>query len=723
MMNENPGRGIPGYRQLKRLRTALAIAKGTRLRSLLLQELEATVSHDQTKRVTYLTELFSRIHREMFSDWKQQVTVRHRPGTMPDAEARKKFRIAIEMLVLDGDSHSESAIFDNNGFVIQSADIAERLASFYRSVRTIRPFAYGNRLTLDFFIIALANLPAFKAVYQQSIDFRRLNAEDTQALHKLESTHREVTRAFKHALDPTRNHNLVNQPNGYGKWPENKRFLQGIPFLSHTLADGTECLVTVTGGLVPLQGIEVDGFITGQHFADNPLSVSETVIGYLPGTEELRLPEKREVDAIPIREDGVAPLFCLDINMLTGLRPPSHADLREILKQCAGENVNLFTLADNPRLRDKMLQACQGDFRLQRTVEIAYSRLAKVNQMLLAAKEAIFQGKRPSAQPKLFMCMGGAGAGKTAVEELARAACGDNFVVASLDEFRKLSDLYCLLTAANHHSDDYIYVEPFANRLRDLVAEHARLHRYNLLYDGTAIPYRPRYGTIISQFKEAGFYTQITAVDAFLVKPAGREQELSRSGVIGSVKSRFEATGRALPWVVTIDKHIRSPMEFLLALQDTALDKLSLFANDGDRDRHYLVAESFLLDDDEVAILQQQQLASDLAPHFRGMIHRREDSVLRQLAGDGDGKLRQLIDRNPSLTEDNVGYLIYQGADIHRVLAIYNTRRLVDFVEKRQLNPNASGEEGLLHKPTSLAFHVDPHAKEAWITRLQGSVA
>lgn len=722
MRNENPGRGIPGYRQLKRLRTALAIAKGTRLRSVLLQELEATVSHDQTKRVTYLTELFSRIHREMFSDWKQQVTVRHRPGTMPDADGRKKFRIAIEMLVLDGDSHSESAIFDNNGFVIQSTDIAERLASFYRSVRTIRPFAYGNRLTLDFFIIALANLPAFKAVYQQCIDFRRLSAEDTQALHRLESTHREVTKAFIHALDPTRNRNLINQPNGYGKWPENKRFLQGIPFLSHTLIDGTECLVTVTGGLVPLQGIEVDDFITGQHFADNPLNVSETVIGYLPGTEELRVPGKGEVDAIPIREDGVAPLFCLDINMLTGLRPPSHADLLEILKQCAGEGIHLFTLANNPLLRDKMLQACQGDFRLQRTVEIAYSRLAKVNQMLLEAKEAIFQGKTASEQPKLFMCMGGAGAGKTAVEELAKAECGDNFVVASLDEFRKLSDLYCLLTAANHHSDDYVYVEPFANRLRDLVAEHARLNRINLLYDGTSIPYRPRYATIISQFQEAGFYTQITAVDAFLVKPIGREQELSRSGVIGSVKSRFEATGRALPWVVTIDKHIRSPMEFLLALQDRGLSKLSLFANDGDRDQHYLVAESFLLDDAEIARLQESQLSCCLADHFRDMIHQRTDSVLRHLAGNGDGRLRQLIERNPSLTEDNVAYLIYQGAEIHRVLAIYNMRRLVDFIEKRQLNPNASGEEGLLHKPNALAFHVDPHSKKAWLTRLQGSL-
>ena len=721
-MSQNPGRNIPAYRQLKRLRTALAVAKGTRLRSILLQELETTVSHDQTKRVTYLTELFSRIHRELFSDWKNQVTVSHRPGTMPEAEARKQFRVAIEMLVLDGDSNSNSAIFDNNGFVIQSQDIAERLADFYRAVRTIRPFAYGNRITLDFFVIALANLPAFKAVYQQSIDFRRLSAADAQALHRLDSTHREVTSAFLHALDPTRNRSLANKPNGYGKWPENKRFLQGIPFLSHTRDDGVEYLVTVTGGLVPLADIEVDKFITGQHFADNPLSVSEHVVGYLPGTDDLRRPGKLEIDAIPIRADGVAPLFCLDINMLTGLRPPSHAELLDLLRQCAGESANLFLLAGNIQLREKMLRLSNGDSRLRRTVEIAYDRLDKVNRILLDAKEAIFKDKTPAAEPKLFMCMGGAGAGKTAVEEIAQAQCGDNFVIASLDEFRKLSDLYRLLTAANHHSDDYIYIEPFANRLRDLVAEHAREHRFNILYDGTGIPYRPRYANIIKQFKDAGFHTQITAVDAFLVKPAGREQELSRSGVIGSVKSRFEATGRALPWVVTIDKHIRSPMEFLLALQDQALSKLSLFANDGDRDRHYLVAESFLLDDAEATTLQQCQLSGNLAEQLRTMIGERDDSVLKRLAVGGESELRQLIDRNPALDEDNVGYLLYRGSEGNRVLAIYHLRRLIDFVQKRQLNPNASGEEGLLHKPSTLAFHIDPAAKESWITRLQGAV-
>lgn len=721
-MNQNPHRGIPAYRQLKRFRTALAIAQGSRLLSRLLQELEATVSHDQTKRVTYMTGLFSRIHREMFNDWREQVTVNHRPGTMLEKEKRKQCRIAIERLVLDGDSNQDSAIFDNNGFVMQCVDIAERLAGFYRELRSIRPYSYGNRITLDFFITALGNLPAFKAVYEQGIDFRRLTHEDAVALHDPDCAQDAITQAFRHALDPTRTMNLPNVANGYGKWPENKRFLQGIPFLSHTTTDGIECLVTVNGGLVPLHSIQVDQLLAGQHFVDNPLSVSENVIGYLPGTEELRAPGKTAIDAIPIREDGVAPLFCLDINILTSLRPSSHAELLDLIRQFAGEQASVFALADNQALKRKILTSTQSEPRLQRTLDIAYQRLTKINRALQVALDNIFRGKTPVEQPRLFMCMGGAGAGKTAVEQIAHAQCGENFVIASLDEFRKLSDLYCLLTSANHHSDDYVYVEPFANRLRDLVAEHARANRINLLYDGTGIPYQPRYSGVISQFQAAGFHTQITAVDAFLVKPAGREQELSRSGVIGSVKSRFEATGRALPWVVTIDKHIRSPHSFLQALQDNALNKLSLFANDGERDQHYLVAESFLLYDEDIEYLQQQQTDGTLAQHFKTMMSRHKESVLKNLAQDWDRALTALIDRNPALSEDNVGYLIYRGSEHNRVLLIYNLRRMVDFVQKRQLNPNASGEEGLLHKTWALGFHVDPQAKQPWVTRLQDAV-
>ena len=718
-MNKNNIPRIAGYKQLKKLRTALAISQGVKLLSTLQQEAEGTVSHDQTKRVTYLTELFSRIHREMYQDWKEQPTVCHRPGTMTDPDKRKEFRETIERLVLDGDDNIDTAIFDNNGFVIRTDNIAERLASFYQKMRCVRPFSYGNRLTLDFFITMLGKLPAIKSVYEQGIDFRRINASDAGALHNPDSTLREITQAFEHALNPALCKSLENTPNAYGKWPENKKFIYGIPFLSHTTSSGIECLVSVNGGLVPMANITSELFVAGKHLADYPLCAAQNMIGYLPGTEELRTAGKLEIDGISVGVDGAAPLFCLDINMLTGLRSPGHTEVLQLLKQCEGEQALIFDLVNNEGLKEKMIFAANGDKRLERAVEIAFERLCKIITNLDKAKEAVFDGKTPDANPRLFMSMGGAGSGKTAVEEIAKASCGDNFVIASLDEFRKQSDLYKVLTAASHHSDDYVYVEPFANRLRDSVAEYAKKNKFNILYDGTGIPYQPRYSTIINQFKAHGFYTQITAVDAFIIKPEGRENELFRSSVITSVKERFETTGRALPWVVTVDKHIRAPRSFLNALEHDSLDKISLFANDGEKDQHYLVAESFSFCDQELRTLQKCQLSGTLLTHLKTLISDHKESILRILTLGDENILEALINRNVMFQENNVAYQIYQRKNSNRVLIIYNTRRMVDFVEKRQLNPNASGEEGLLHKTESLAFYVDPYAKDPWITKLQ----
>lgn len=216
---------LSSYAQLKKLRTVLAIAQGMKLLSLLQKEVEETVSHDQAKRVTYMTVLFSRIHGEMFHDWKEQPTVNRRPGVMNDAAKRLAFREAIECLVLNDDNNYDSAIFDNNGFVMRTENIAERLARFYQQMRCIRPFAYGNRLTLDLFMSALSNLPAFKSVYEQGIDFRRLESTDSIALHQTQSPHDAVSLAFQHALDPTRTQSLNNVTNDYGLWPENKKFI------------------------------------------------------------------------------------------------------------------------------------------------------------------------------------------------------------------------------------------------------------------------------------------------------------------------------------------------------------------------------------------------------------------------------------------------------------------------------------------------------------------
>jgi len=117
--------------------------------------------------------------------------------------------------------------------------------------------------------------------------------------------------------------------------------------------------------------------------------------------------------------------------------------------------------------------------------------------------------------------------------------------------------------------------------------------------------------------------------------------------------------------------------------------------------------------------LHRNQLSNSLSAYFKTVIKQHSQSALKKLANHDEDNIEQLLKRNPAFKESNVGYQIYRNQNHYRGLLIYNVRRMADFVEKRQLNPNASGEEGLLHKSGNLAFHVDPHAKEAWITRLQ----
>lgn len=698
---------LESYSQLKRLRTSLAISRGIKLMTVLQQEAATTISHDQSKRITYLTKLFTRIHREIFHDWNDQATANHRPGAITDANKRLVFRKTIGLLVLDGQRNIDTAIFDNNGFVINTENIAERLADFYQKMRQVRPFNYGNRLTLDFFMVALGRLPAFKGVYEQGIDFRRLNLSDKTILHDPACSIRELIAVFANALDTKLNTCLDNQANGYGHWPENKKFIAGMPFLSHQTEHGINCLVTINGGLIPIDKIETTLFQAGKHLADYPMSSAENIIGFLPGTESLRNPDKTEIDGISVGSDDSAPLFCLDINMLTGLLSPSHTELLELIKECAGDTADIFDLANNERLFQRLLQTAHDDPRLQRTVEIGYQRLNKMAAKLETTKLAIFANKEPAVKPKFFMSMGGAGCGKSAVEDIAKAQCGDNFIIASLDEFRIQSDLYQVLTAANHHSDDYVYIEPFAKRLRDLVANHALENRINILYDGTGIPFNPRYSELIDRFKQQGFNTQLTAIDAYIVTPEELLDKNTGHSIFTRVKNRFEQTQRALPWVITIDKHIRSPKSFINTLEHPALDKISLFGNEGDKDQHYLVAESFTATDAEIATLHEQQLAGTLSGHLQSMLRSRDDSVLRILAEASTNTIASLAAKNRGFKEKNVGYLIYNSEFGQRVLAIYNIRRLVDFVNKRQLNPQASGPSGLPHRSELLAFIVD----------------
>ncbi len=703
--------------RLENLRTALAINRGIELLSQISREAENTVEHDEAKRVGYLADLFIRTHTEMFQDWKQQNT--DRPGEIKHGEAREALRTTIlESLCANG-GHGQEApkgLFDSNGFVIfhEKQHVAEVLAQFYEKMRDIKPFAYGNDLTLDFFMTALGKLPAFQEVYPSGIDLRRLDEADIKALHTPGNI-KGVEQAMLHAMDAARTPVLKNQANGYGKWEKHVEYISGIPFLSHE-KDKEKFIVTVNGGLVPVKDIrqKLEMFLKTDNLLSDFPAISEQpgalgikVVGYLPGTESLREPGKTQIDGIGVTPEA-APLFSMDTNILTGVRPPSHKVLLGLIEQVRGKKTPLFDLANNPQMRDELMHAAP-DTKTKRIVEVAYERLSKITSQLDAAQKEIFAGKTPVEKPKLYVSMGGAGSGKSGVEALAEAQCGTNFVVASLDEFRKKSDLYKLITAAGHHGDDYIVAEPFANTLRQWVADTAKEKKFNVLYDGTGVVYQPRYANVVDDFKKEGFHTNVVAVDTSLISLPGREKDFPEPA-IGRVKSRFDTTNRALPWIVVTGKHTRTPRSFIQAVEHQGLDKVSLIAADADKNNRYLVAESFVMSDSEVREMQQAQKNGRLVEHFKGLA-KRPDATLASQAKD-DGHLDQLIAKNPKFTEDNVAFTVYQSGGKNRVLAVYNSERYIDLLEKGLMNPHASYEQGLLHTPATIPFNITQRINE-----------
>ncbi len=686
------------------LRTALAVNRGMELLSHITRDAETTVEHDETKRVSYLTDLFIRIHTDMFQDWKQQNA--SRPGEMPDGAAREAVRNAmLNVLCANGGTKEKppEGLFDSNGYVIyhEQEHVAQVLAKFYEQVRDIKPFGYGNDLTLDFFMVALGKLPAFQEVYPAGIDLRRLDDADKQALHQPGNV-RGVEEAFKHAMDPSRTPPLKNVANGYGKWEKHVEYVSGIQFLSH-VKDRETYLVTANGGLVPLK--EIKPLLEKHLKSDELLSdfkgiKPEMVQGYLPETEELRARGKTHIDGIKVGEGQPAPLVCLETNILTGLRSPAHNALIGMIAQCRPKGTPLFSLANNPDLKHDLKQVA-GDEKRRHMVDVAYERLSAVTDKLNAEKARIFEGKERDVNPKLIVSMGGAGAGKSSVKKMFQAQCGNNFVEASLDEFRKKSDIYKVLIAANHHGDDYITIEPFANTLRQWVADGARdvdpkkPGFYNVLYDGTGVVYKTRYSDVVNDFKKLNYHTQVAAVDTPMFTAVER------------VDSRAKKDNRALPWIVVTGKHTRTPKSFVQAVEDTQLNKVTLFANDGKENHEFLVAESFTMSHRDVKQLREHQQAGTLAEHLKSWATHKEDSTLKVLAsGEGARSIEEMLALNPKFDEKNVAFIVYPGVEQNRVLLVYNSERYVELLNKGSMNPHASFKEGLMHTPATVPYNI-----------------
>jgi len=772
------------------LRISMALNRATELFDTLEQEAKTTKNHYSALRVGYMEKLFQRIHSELFRDWK---------GTDEGVKGnlRVKFREAVESVLFSkelDENGNPKGLFDENGFAIRfvpenkegmsEPDIIKygqekfsaKLAEFYNEVKNIddgnghKMYGYGNKLTLDFFMSALCKLPVVAEVYPEGLDFRRLDAESLKTLSNKDASVADLTEVFKKATDPSIIHPLMNvytppktkadienKNDGkdvfYTSLEDHTKYIGGVPFLSYDIGE-EKYLVTMNGGLAKLTK-ELERKIT-DHFDNNGI-VSELVVSkerdigknYLQEQPDIKknkklaeslnkLKDQEEIAATHIHGDEI-PLVCLDVNIMSGLRPASHEQLLKFLqenrdlvpnqdKEKTAKITDLYCkdndweekkdvkLKDLLKQVDEAIENPDDKARMKKMIETAYKRVNRNMRNIEKEVDAKFEGKSrhndPNTPPKMYMTMGGCGSGKSVIEDLVEKTHGKDFVVSALDSFREYSDMNTLLLATGHHADDYAIVDPYALAMREKVNKRAQRDKVNIFCDGTGIDYKGRNDKITADFKGAGFKTNLFAVDNYL------QDSVSRAN------GRFVKDNRILPWIRVADKHIHFAPSFLDALHDKNLDKTSIIATDRGIGEQYIIAETLDKTSDEVTKLNTKR--DGLDGIFKGFL---EDATSIVKSFVGLEKVKD-IKNIPDFNDENTTFLTFPkvgsgGKD--RILAVYNTSRLAGLMEKGQLNQYANAPDaGLLdHTANSMPFYApEPNGdneKGAWELRLKNS--
>ncbi len=722
---------LVGLRQLLALNRLMAVMEQEQVSSNL------TRSYHEAQQAGYFETMFLGTHAALYQDWKDQVGV-HEPGS-DNAAGAKTLSAAIKSTLCTPPKIRDHnpRLFNGKGHAAKHnpKTLARILATFYEQVHDEHMFDYGNALTLDVFMVRLFNIPAIKGAYPGGLNFNRLDQADAEALHNKDAKVEDLIEPFLHALDSRRDKRwaLPKVKREYPDWPSSVIDVEDkINILTYKYK-GRECLVTMNGGLIPyddaLKAQLAEDVNSHVNFLDFKRIPKDKIIGYLDEQNDIKLNDnerkklrdirdKEKIDGITIDERGV-PLFCADLNIVTGLRKKNEDALALLIKNVtAGKFNTVDALTGNIELKEQLLQRADGDQKLRRTIEIAYDQLLATKERVEEVVKGKFNDPKNPVTPVPLteeadgtIAFGASGVGKSTVKEgiRVRTKGKGGFVEASLDEARSHSNLFNVMVAAGHHSGDYLMIAPFGNKIRDAIVEHAIKGHYNVLVDGTGIDHYPRNSNLAKKLKNNIYTTHLSGVDAFL------DVALQR------VISRFKRENRALPWKVTLNKHMRAAMAFEDATQDPSLDKISLFANDVDSNppSPYLVAESFILNDAEFAHMQQQQSSHQLVDYCKGLIHTDEGSVLKELSSEEPGKdIESLIHRNPGWKENNVAYLNYRlEDDKNRVLLIYNRERFQDLLDKGLMNSEAAGPEGLMHRTVELGGWVDEKDPEHWLVR------
>ncbi len=693
------------------MRMALAINRGIEF----LRHFKANSNVTQTQWGGYLDALFRQIYLELFVD-TTSISPQQKLEGLLDSSQR-----AMELSVIFHDFSRD--FYDQNGFfgTTDSPRNAQLMGELYVTLERFYPFADATSLVLRVFFTALGRMRGFKEKLG-GIDFRRLSERHVAMIADTKKTPEEMAEIFLAAMDETRAQEYRENTPPHFYWEDRsvtlygKRFIQadraevGIK-LDKPVAVDERLVVLVNGALITETqctnlvkehmeaGHLLGAFrIAPEHWVGRLTDLGDDLFGNA-------IFDKTELDCIDV-SDGAMPI-CMNLNPLTLLSHSQHARLERYM---ASEfNATIEDLNDN-ELADEVLLSLQGFNRAQQMLRLATHQIQRITTSLTESIEhelARYPNAKNAKHPHLVMTMGGSGSGKGSNHYFndhykgANGKIRDDYIYASLDEGRPYSDIYHVLIAAGHHADDYEAVHLWADTRRNWLCNIAREGNYNLVFDGSGVDYKGRYDKVVERFSRSGYYTEVVAADCLLLTPESRrarypvpalDRIMYRAGYNPDgtpLPAKKDGHYRTLPWRIAINKHIGFPYSLLAALADKHLGKIILVDNAGREGEDRVIAESFILDDRELFALESAQQEGEIIAH----IHKEKLVPHGNLPSE--------------LVWESINYIAARVGGVNHVLMVIDNERMIDVIEKGQLNLNAHGPSNLTLVRSLASFVID----------------
>jgi len=454
------------------------------------------------------------------------------------------------------------AIYNNDGSIIQrdQQTLAKIIHNFIVKSQSI---ALNNAdFVCGALLCKLGNSKKFRTIAPNGIDFSRAS---TSGLSE-----QTVSEALSNTLSQ------IDDKDTYPSLPATVVEKNGHKYLGYKIGHKTY-IVSETGHLID----------DGRHISD---------VMVIP--ENAREEEKLFLTALKPRlsamenstvDNGLADQsrpIDMNIDWLTGLNTSTknnESELSEFKKTYKYTDFSNLIKDDKGTIaRDISLAEKNFDMRTNTYPADIKARMKKLLPIILNAANKHFVGRNPSdTKPEMYMLQGGTGSGKSNLINKTQQECNGNAVIASLDDSRNHSQLYDLYLASNNHADDYIKFSEFGNAIRTTVIEIARQNKYNLIIDGSGIPYAQRNDELTKQFHDSGYNTNLFAATAYLKAknqyPDDNTTPAQISDAIKNAQERLEKHHRAVPWKIIQSKHVRFPQAHMEATADINFNRVILW--------------------------------------------------------------------------------------------------------------------------------------------------